>query len=186
MRDASASVVVIFFFSSRRRHTRFDCDWSSDVCSSDLHLLAAARGRLLLHLDDVGAFIAQQRDERALPEARFRGLGPVAHRDGEDLDAVLALPPDLHCAAEPGLARALRHADGDVEIARGERAELAAVGGVEIGRGDDENPTHEEKCGMRNVECGMYRRAASSAPPPPSIPHFASYTLPPFWPSALT
>src|SRR5205085_8942137 len=21
---------------SRRRHTRFDCDWSSDVCSSDL------------------------------------------------------------------------------------------------------------------------------------------------------
>src|SRR5688572_31079032 len=25
-----------FFFSSRRRHTRFDCDWSSDVCSSDL------------------------------------------------------------------------------------------------------------------------------------------------------
>src|SRR6266478_6717293 len=27
---------VYFFFSSRRRHTRFDCDWSSDVCSSDL------------------------------------------------------------------------------------------------------------------------------------------------------
>src|SRR5256886_3672356 len=26
----------LFFFSSRRRHTRFDCDWSSDVCSSDL------------------------------------------------------------------------------------------------------------------------------------------------------
>src|SRR5688572_14376753 len=29
-----------FFFSSRRRHTRFDCDWSSDVCSSDLSALA--------------------------------------------------------------------------------------------------------------------------------------------------
>src|SRR5205085_3506499 len=28
--------VIFFFFSSRRRHTRFDCDWSSDVCSSDL------------------------------------------------------------------------------------------------------------------------------------------------------
>src|SRR5205085_3554605 len=28
-----------FFFSSRRRHTRFDCDWSSDVCSSDLQSL---------------------------------------------------------------------------------------------------------------------------------------------------
>src|SRR5207237_8933290 len=27
---------ITFFFSSRRRHTRFKCDWSSDVCSSDL------------------------------------------------------------------------------------------------------------------------------------------------------
>src|SRR5437879_2688379 len=29
-----------FFFSSRRRHTRYIGDWSSDVCSSDLLLLA--------------------------------------------------------------------------------------------------------------------------------------------------
>src|SRR5579859_2306501 len=28
--------MFFFFFSSRRRHTIFDCDWSSDVCSSDL------------------------------------------------------------------------------------------------------------------------------------------------------
>src|SRR5438477_2715783 len=27
---------MVFFFSSRRRHTRLTCDWSSDVCSSDL------------------------------------------------------------------------------------------------------------------------------------------------------
>src|SRR5260370_3852130 len=27
---------MCFLFSSRRRHTRFKCDWSSDVCSSDL------------------------------------------------------------------------------------------------------------------------------------------------------
>src|SRR5689334_24797082 len=27
-----------FFFSSRRRHTRWNCDWSSDVCSCDLKL----------------------------------------------------------------------------------------------------------------------------------------------------
>src|SRR2546430_13133752 len=32
----AAIVLFYFFFSSRRRHTRFDCDWSSDVCSSDL------------------------------------------------------------------------------------------------------------------------------------------------------
>src|SRR2546430_1416921 len=35
--DAASGVVDIFhgFFTSIRRHTRFDCDWSSDVCSSD-------------------------------------------------------------------------------------------------------------------------------------------------------
>src|SRR2546427_9340104 len=33
--------IILFFFSSRRRHTRFDCDWSSDVCSSDLILQRA-------------------------------------------------------------------------------------------------------------------------------------------------
>src|SRR5438034_4285270 len=30
------AVYFFFFFSSRRRHTRSLCDWSSDVCSSDL------------------------------------------------------------------------------------------------------------------------------------------------------
>src|SRR2546421_9271699 len=34
------SVAFFFFFSSRRRHTRSDRDWSSDVCSSDLPMVA--------------------------------------------------------------------------------------------------------------------------------------------------
>src|SRR5260370_4226134 len=33
-------MISVFFFSSRRRHTRFKCDWSSDVCSSDLFVFA--------------------------------------------------------------------------------------------------------------------------------------------------
>src|SRR2546430_5462528 len=37
-RGVSGAGAPMFFFSSRRRHTRFDCDWSSDVCSSDLGL----------------------------------------------------------------------------------------------------------------------------------------------------
>src|SRR5436190_4877484 len=36
-----------FFFSSRRRHTRSLCDWSSDVCSSDLTRRATRSARLL-------------------------------------------------------------------------------------------------------------------------------------------
>src|SRR2546430_4890641 len=40
---------MLFFFSSRRRHTRFDCDWSSDVCSSDLG--GTGSGHSLEHSD---------------------------------------------------------------------------------------------------------------------------------------
>src|SRR5256886_5367684 len=49
LRGAVSRIVMLtrlFFFSSRRRHTRFDCDWSSDVCSSDLG--AYTRGLIIL------------------------------------------------------------------------------------------------------------------------------------------
>src|SRR5256885_3552148 len=45
---------ILFFFSSRRRHTRLQGDWSSDVCSSDLHnfgILAESRGLRLSAVD---------------------------------------------------------------------------------------------------------------------------------------
>src|SRR5690242_21358084 len=35
-RGTDSAFSSFFFFSSRRRHTRLTCDWSSDVCSSDL------------------------------------------------------------------------------------------------------------------------------------------------------
>ena len=38
--------IIAFFFSSRRRHTRLVSDWSSDVCSSDLH-----RPRLAVNME---------------------------------------------------------------------------------------------------------------------------------------
>src|SRR6266702_6901430 len=40
--------IAVFFFSSRRRHTRWPRDWSSDVCSSDLHHLNAMDARALI------------------------------------------------------------------------------------------------------------------------------------------
>src|SRR6516164_10096407 len=36
---------ILFFFSSRRRHTRCNCDWSSDVCSSDLYPAQSEQNR---------------------------------------------------------------------------------------------------------------------------------------------
>src|SRR5438270_8235876 len=47
---------LYFFFSSRRRHTRFDCDWSSDVCSSDLHEYSLLIERLDKKLGGVRTF----------------------------------------------------------------------------------------------------------------------------------
>src|SRR2546430_639713 len=57
----SSEFCMFFFFSSRRRHTRFDCDWSSDVCSSDLAIRLAARR---LDAGDLAGF-----------DARFRAMG---------------------------------------------------------------------------------------------------------------
>src|SRR5207245_2217432 len=44
---------AVLFFSSRRRHTRCYRDWSSDVCSSDLHVRAVER-LVIDALADVG------------------------------------------------------------------------------------------------------------------------------------
>src|SRR2546430_11178297 len=51
--------LLCFFFSSRRRHTRFDCDWSSDVCSSDL--LAHGLAYDVTVIDDRPEFASQER-----------------------------------------------------------------------------------------------------------------------------
>src|SRR5689334_11206961 len=61
------SVFVYFFFSSRRRHTRWNCDWSSDVCSSDL--------TLAIDLVDSSALL-ELADKAHVDEAlRIGGLG---------------------------------------------------------------------------------------------------------------
>src|SRR5205085_6857752 len=53
--------VFCFFFSSRRRHTRFDCDWSSDVCSSDLaEVDADLAADLLVDLDHELGVLGQE------------------------------------------------------------------------------------------------------------------------------
>src|SRR5699024_11559781 len=49
-------LLLIFFFSSRRRHTRSKRDWSSDVCSSDLHRQGASLFRLFQVLVNLSRF----------------------------------------------------------------------------------------------------------------------------------
>src|SRR5689334_24409256 len=68
-----AAYVSVFFFSSRRRHTRWNCDWSSDVCSSDL--LAEALGvgqnvvsKVLARLVAAGVIEVGRRHVRGEPQ----------------------------------------------------------------------------------------------------------------------
>src|SRR5438309_10249152 len=60
----------MIFFSSRRRHTRWNCDWSSDVCSSDLCSSALDRNapnriqeRFFAALRMTGHFFSTKRQE---------------------------------------------------------------------------------------------------------------------------
>src|SRR6266704_6167170 len=62
-------IIFFFFFSSRRRHTRSKRDWSSDVCSSDLH-------RALVHTRRVCRAEAL-RHCAGLPARRIGPAGPV-------------------------------------------------------------------------------------------------------------
>src|SRR2546427_938739 len=77
--------IFFFFFSSRRRHTRFDCDWSSDVCSSDLAVgrlaadgrrwgrltLAVLVGLSLIHLGGLAQLLRSE-ERRVGKECRSR------------------------------------------------------------------------------------------------------------------
>src|SRR5438105_15941175 len=66
------SFCLFFFFSSRRRHTRSTRDWSSDVCSSDLVVVAEPGVRLHAH---------DRRDPgRLAGPHQVLGLAPVVRR----------------------------------------------------------------------------------------------------------
>src|SRR6266567_218215 len=79
------NTVFLFFFASRRRHTRFDCDWSSDVCSSDL--------------------ICEPGPDPAAASAASAGiLGPQIERTDDTLRALGLRARDLYESLAPTLA----------------------------------------------------------------------------------
>src|SRR5689334_24726825 len=67
----------IFFFSSIRRHTSWNCDWSSDVCSSDLCGLLFDRCANF-HSRDLGS-LPQKRQGISDREPSFSGVLPAYH-----------------------------------------------------------------------------------------------------------
>src|SRR6476661_4460031 len=77
--------MLFFVFSSRRRHTRFKCDWSSDVCSSDLLRLERLKSSLRADSDVTSAlYEAGYGSSRSLYERAPEQLGmtPATYRRG--------------------------------------------------------------------------------------------------------
>src|SRR5215211_9068846 len=76
--------IFFFFFSSRRRHTRSLCDWSSDVCSSDLGIWIRQE------------FTKTQRDLEEYLEGRATALSQRVEAEIQQeitvLQAIAALP----------------------------------------------------------------------------------------------
>src|SRR5438477_8974412 len=135
--------IFFFFFSSRRRHTRLTCDWSSDVCSSDLiaRILTAnhtPRARI------VGIFAEV---EELLAGSEFRGCRFISAaaeaRPGDASEVVaaeyrawlLSLLTDLAKAAGASDAKQLGRRllllyDGAAVAARMDRDRDAAAGAI--------------------------------------------------------
>src|SRR4029077_18244216 len=87
--------VFFFFFSSRRRHTRFKCDWSSDVCSSDLERHGA--DNVTLEIGDAARGWERHAPYHVIVLTGSSGLLPGASLDqlaiGARLFAVVGGPP---------------------------------------------------------------------------------------------
>src|SRR5689334_23888076 len=77
-------IVFYFFFSSRRRHTRWNCDWSSELCSSDL-----LRLHLLLDL------IQREVHQRLLGSPNTRSATML--RSTSEMPASIVLPRERSC-----------------------------------------------------------------------------------------
>src|SRR6516225_3133033 len=79
-----------FFFSSRRRHTRLTCDWSSDVCSSDLIVPASdACGEVVEIGEDVIRFAVGDRVTPTYIQGWRDGLPTAEQRTKQTLGAPL-------------------------------------------------------------------------------------------------
>src|SRR5690242_5336724 len=106
-----------FFFSSRRLHTRLTCDWSSDVCSSDLETGAgpAPRGgrRAPPHPTGQQGF---DEERAAEVEGECRSGPRLGEGEGQDVEMGALLGEDRRVQEEEGgLGGGEEHGDGHDE-----------------------------------------------------------------------
>src|SRR4051812_1134628 len=111
-------LVVFFFFSSRRRHTRLTCDWSSDVCSSDLR--------------DVT--VTTTRGDGSTETAT--GIGALQVTAASTVPAILSLSPSGGAA---GTTEDVRISGGATHFAAGSTASFGA--GVTVNSLTVQSPT---------------------------------------------
>src|SRR5713226_9123079 len=115
-----------FFFSSRRRHTRWTGDWSSDVCSSDLHsalitrrtgvsregLITALRTKVIYDCGAYGGFTPSPMLHGAVHAA---GAYRVPNMEIEALRVYTNTVPRGYMRA-PGAAQVIFSAESDFDM----------------------------------------------------------------------
>src|SRR5256886_5013629 len=122
----------LFFFSSRRRHTRFDCDWSSDVCSSDLPTpFGPGRHEVRQHVlqvkpDLLHALAGEDLDHRHRRLLRLELDHPVVEPARPELDPELVLRGLPRGVGRDLFERARR--EGLVRPVRQQKVEEALLG----------------------------------------------------------
>src|SRR5215204_7255297 len=92
-------IFFFFFFSSRRRHTRSLCDWSSDVCSSDLAELRGLENLLACCRDEPSPDEQQVADlEKTIKWLRRRLKLPTPRPAEPEPEPkpIIEEPPDQH------------------------------------------------------------------------------------------
>src|SRR6266480_6122315 len=132
------SCVFFFFFSSRRRHTRLTCDWSSDVCSSDLEEVGVERIRersqvqtalLVELLEGAGLEIVSPRDPARrggtvvvrTPEAE------AVHRELEAREIICDFRPEVGIRLGPHFF----NTEGELRFAAAQLTQIVESGAFE-------------------------------------------------------
>src|SRR5215204_6447672 len=155
--------VMFFFFSSRRRHTISLCDWSSDVCSSDLAVSGAGRS---------GVEALENSREDAFPRPivgnaipQIGGIGDEGYsteetKMREETRKILSLPdlpvfaPAVRIPVHTGHAESI-YIETEREATLPEVLEaLGAAPGVEV---SDDLPTPLEVAGEDGTYVGRVR-----------------------------